>query len=793
MNSESQVAQIASAIFSSSTNITAFVIIFILSVLALFGTFKSKSVRIKKYAKQSPSILATIGILFSFWGISIGLIGLDLKDMQNSIPMLLDGLKVKFIASLMGIFASIIVRVAQSFSLDKSEIQVEPEQIIINLLKDIRNSTINQSENNPDEIIKELKNAINILSTDFKGQQKILESIRNGLAGEGDASITTQLGKMRLEIKDNFNDLNKLNKINFTEFDDNNKKCFALLNSSLVKEINGQNELLSKSFNSLEDRFTDFAKVLAENNSKAFIEALEKAMRDFNSNITEQFGENFKQLNLAVGRLLEWQENYKSHVETLTNNFEMALKSVNLIKIAFGDIEVKSKSFTEVSTDLHKILQGLDLQLGDLKNHLSAFDDLSKSAKNAFPLIEDNMLKLTTGLKLSTEKSLADMNDTVKVVGDNLKTTTVNMHDTLEKQKNTLDITSQDFKKVIDNTLKNLANDTKKSIDEYRDTLQDTVIEQLNVIESSIEKSNDLIDQSINKASSTFERSINLTNEMLTKATTGLKLSTEKSLADMNDTVKVVGDNLKTTTVNMRDTLEKQKNTLDITSQDFKKVIDSTLKILANDTKKSIDEYRDALQDAVVEQLNVIESSVEKSNDLIDQSINKASSTFEKSINLTNETLTKATSQLTNVAGSMHSIMEKQEKILVNTSSKFEESVNKTLTDLSTGTQKSLVNYQNKLEGFIAEQANTINLTLSKAGSTFDHSVKDVAEKNKNILEQQIKNLDNSLQEELKKSIELLGRNLASLSRKFVDDYSPLTDKLRDVVRLAETIKRDRS
>ncbi|OQX07338.1 MAG: hypothetical protein BWK73_28425 [Thiothrix lacustris] len=668
MNSESQVVQITSAIFSSSTNITAFVIILILSLLALFGTFKSKSIRLKKYAKQSPSILATIGILFSFWGISIGLIGLDLKDMQNSIPSLLDGLKVKFIASLMGIFASIIVRVAQSFSLDKSEIQAEPEKVMIDLLKDIRNSIVNQANNNPDEVIKELKNAINTLSVDFKGQQQILESIRNGLAGEGDASITTQLGKMRLEMRDGFSDLNRLNKINFTEFDYNNKKYLALLNASFVKEINGQNDLLNRSFNSLEDKFADFAKVLAENNSKAFIEALEKAMRDFNNNITEQFGDNFKQLNLAVGKLLEWQEKYKSHVETLTANFEIAVKSVDLIKASFGDLEVRSKSFTEVSSSLHKILQGLDLQLGDLKNHLSAFDDLSKSAKNAFPLIEDNMMKLTTGFKSSAEKSLSDMNDTVKVVGDNLKESTTNM----------------------------------------------------------------------------------------------------------------------------RATLEKQKNTLDVTSQDFKKVVDSTLKSLSNDTKKSIDEYRDALQVAVVEQLNVIESSVEKSNGLIDQSINKASTTFEKSINLTNEALTKATNQLTNVTGSMNSIMEKQEKTLVNVSSKFEESVNKTLTELSTGTQKSLVNYQNKLEGLISEQANTINSTISKAGNAFDHSVKDVAEKHKNVLEQQIKNLDNSLQEELRKSIELLGRNLASLSRKFVDDYSPLTDRLREVVRLADAIKRDR-
>jgi len=41
---------------------------------------------------------------------------------------------------------------------------------------------------------------------------------------------------------------------------------------------------------------------MAENNSKALIEALQEVIRDFNAKINEQFGENFKQLNEAVGK-----------------------------------------------------------------------------------------------------------------------------------------------------------------------------------------------------------------------------------------------------------------------------------------------------------------------------------------------------------------------------------------------------------------------------------------------------------------------------------------------------------
>ena len=38
------------------------------------------------------------------------------------------------------------------------------------------------------------------------------------------------------------------------------------------------------------------------------IEALKEVIRDFNKNLNEQFGENFKQLNEAVERTVVWQE-----------------------------------------------------------------------------------------------------------------------------------------------------------------------------------------------------------------------------------------------------------------------------------------------------------------------------------------------------------------------------------------------------------------------------------------------------------------------------------------------------
>ena len=52
----------------------------------------------------------------------------------------------------------------------------------------------------------------------------------------------------------------------------------------------------------------------------------------------------------------------------------------------------------------------------------------------------------------------------------------------------------------------------------------------------------------------------------------------------------------------------------------------------------------------------------------------------------------------------------------------------------------------------------------------------------------QVAELDKSLGEELEKTISTLGSQLHSLSSKFVEDYLPLTTKLKEVVELARKV-----
>ena len=71
-----------------------------------------------------------------------------------------------------------------------------------------------------------------------------------------------------------------------------------------------------------------------QNNSEV-LGALENIVRDFNHNLTVQFGDNFKQLNEAVSKMILWQDNYKTQIidnEQSLNNTLKELKKITLIK-----------------------------------------------------------------------------------------------------------------------------------------------------------------------------------------------------------------------------------------------------------------------------------------------------------------------------------------------------------------------------------------------------------------------------------------------------------------------------
>lgn len=146
----------------------------------------------------------------------------------------------------------------------------------------------------------------------------------------------------------------------------------------------------------------EFMKKMAEMSSKALVEALREVIADFNAKINDQFGDNFKQLNEAVGRLLTWQEQYKEQLDELIEaqdaTAEQMRGAVDQYKAALKSTE----SLVKAASDMRSMLNAVDAY----KENLAA--NTQKLA-----LLVDMMLKSTPELQKAVEGLVKHVGDSI--------------------------------------------------------------------------------------------------------------------------------------------------------------------------------------------------------------------------------------------------------------------------------------------------------------------------------------------------------------------------------------------
>jgi len=92
---------------------------------------------------------ASMGVLLTFVGIWQGLIGFDVTDTEGSIPALLEGLKLAFGSSIVGLFTSLVINLLFVSSKDPEEKSLENiEKLIESLNKSMNDFTLNLANAN---------------------------------------------------------------------------------------------------------------------------------------------------------------------------------------------------------------------------------------------------------------------------------------------------------------------------------------------------------------------------------------------------------------------------------------------------------------------------------------------------------------------------------------------------------------------------------------------------------------------------------------------------------------------
>ena len=131
------------------------------------------------------------------------------------------------------------------------------------------------------------------------------------------------------------------------------------VNLDLLKEINSIKddiydvnkqvlETVGENFERTNQALEGAMNKFSEDSTKEIVNALDTIISKFNMNMVDQFGQNFKQLNEAVGKMVNWQEQYKDSLVSMNDNLGNAVNVIETTEKSLSSIAAKNEEIIKV-------------------------------------------------------------------------------------------------------------------------------------------------------------------------------------------------------------------------------------------------------------------------------------------------------------------------------------------------------------------------------------------------------------------------------------------------------------
>jgi len=256
--------------------------------------------------------------------------------------------------------------------------------------------------------------------------------------------------------------------------------------SSVITQLQKLRSETIDSLKEMQKSFSEFAAEMSQNNVNALIEAVQKVMEDFNAKINDQLGESFKELSSSVQNLVEWQNNYKTHVENLNDQLQTAISGITSSQESLKQISENMESLPKSTEALKDIMTTVQGQIDNLNNQLDAFAQMKDKAVDAMPTIEKNLNEMTESLSNSVS-SIENMSTEIR---DSVKQSIKETNDMLINQIKGLDEQMQkEVTKIVEIMGSNLASLSEKFVSDYS-PLTNQLVNLVNSLGSVKKKTN---------------------------------------------------------------------------------------------------------------------------------------------------------------------------------------------------------------------------------------------------------------------------------------------------------------
>lgn len=401
-------------------------IVFLIIVLKFKNSEKLEANR--RIIEYFPTLISTLGVLGTFWGITKGLMAFDTSDLDKSIPGLLDGLKTAFFTSLAGMIGSMFLSAFICKKQDErdggiSDINQAAGEITksIKAMSDANTETIRSiqqqlTEQEADrkafyrtvgEVMskmsdtqKSITSAIDSLVVLQRSQENSLADIKEATAQQSVA--INSVAKYSQEVSEYTQHLGEINDVisGISGMEEEINEKVGKLKEIIHGEVIEIEDNMAKTNKLLENKFDEFTELLKKSNTEALVEVMKKVTEEFqkqmNSLINKLIQENFDQLNKSVEKLNQWQQENKEMIASLTyqykemsDNFEATSTSLSRVKDdtaslvceggrlhqlvdALNQVIIEDEHFIEVTKELH---EAANLS----KSNMESFDESTKT------------------------------------------------------------------------------------------------------------------------------------------------------------------------------------------------------------------------------------------------------------------------------------------------------------------------------------------------------------------------------------------------------------------------------
>lgn len=387
------------------------------------GELKNK----QRWIEFLPSALSSLGVLGTFAGITLGLWYFNEKELEQSIPFLLGGLKTAFFTSLAGMIGSIILNRVVNRLYDELDRNTpsSSEEAMKEICKAIQESSmasttaINDMKQAMTSAMSQQTILFNTLNTSIQGLCQWLENIDTKTAVVQQMATASATSSQAIEQKIEAQTvsitaetaaieaqtaiLNRLENVTGDLLDSTNAqagisqealeetKKFSSIMRGYIDEIEDE---MTKTNALLTEKFDEFAELLRKSNTEALKKAMEDLIEGFQTELRELVSrlvqENFEELNESVKNLNTWQQENKAMIAELTSQYKAMEDSFAKTDQTLEHVSDNTKELVSEGGRLQMLIDDLrrvmidDEKFIQIATNLSSAADMTKSNMEKF-------------------------------------------------------------------------------------------------------------------------------------------------------------------------------------------------------------------------------------------------------------------------------------------------------------------------------------------------------------------------------------------------------------------------